>query len=179
MRIAAITRFKHADMYEAMKKLGWSYKELCKRSGVGCATIGQVILLLRRPTTKTNMKIHQAFLEEGIYLDILESWPEEFKGTQKSLTVVQFKEVESHTLCDTQNEIIEYNQDFLQKENLEIVLKKLNYREVKLLELMYLRDNKSASEVADILKVSSTRANQIHLEALRKLRHPNTIKLLK
>ena len=50
MRVTAITRFKHGNLWAALGKLNWSQAELARQSGISQQMIGRIINLQRRPT---------------------------------------------------------------------------------------------------------------------------------
>ena len=93
MKVTAETRFKHAGLRSALRRLNWSQSELARRVGCSPNYISFVIRLLNRPSAKYVQKIEQVFLDEGIVVDILEDWPETFRGFKKAPLVVQTNEV--------------------------------------------------------------------------------------
>ena len=94
MKVTAVTKFKQGDLYNALKKLGWSQAELARRAGVSQHVIGYALNLRNKPSSSRIAKIQKAFGEAGVFIDILAIWPEDFKGLNKSVTVEQTKEVE-------------------------------------------------------------------------------------
>jgi transcriptional regulator with XRE-family HTH domain len=52
MKIAAITRYKQGDLYEALKSLGWTQLELGRKVGLSIRRIQMAINMERRPSLK-------------------------------------------------------------------------------------------------------------------------------
>lgn len=94
MNITAITRFKHGDVYQLLKKLGWKQSDLAKKTGLHPSSIGGIINLKRRPTLEMARKIQNAFGEAGEFLDILQHWPELFDGNGKSFCIEQTRDID-------------------------------------------------------------------------------------
>ena len=99
MKIAAITKFKHGELWEALTKLNWSAKRLAKEVGVSDYTIYSVLNLRRRPTRIIADRIQRALGEAGIYLDVLELWPEAFEGLESN-ALVQYRDVSPSQLLE-------------------------------------------------------------------------------
>lgn len=94
MKIAAITKFKHGSLWEALRKAGWSQSELARRVGVTAGTIGIICNMRVRPSQALSDKIQEAFAAVGIYFDVLEAWPKEFRGLGKTPIIEQVKEID-------------------------------------------------------------------------------------
>lgn len=100
MRITAITRFKHGDLYAILQRLGWTQSELARKTGITPTKIGAIINLVRRPRIEEADAIQHALGEAGEYLDVLAEWPETFKGIRPGFRYVQSADVSVDALCD-------------------------------------------------------------------------------
>ena len=98
MKIAAITRYKHGAIFHALSQLGWSQSELARRVGVCPPTIGHYINMRQRPSQEMADRIQRVFGDEGLYVDVLGAWPEDFK-MKKAPVIVSYGEVEAHELA--------------------------------------------------------------------------------
>ena len=83
MKITALTRYKHGELYAVLKRLGWNQSELSRRSGLAATLVGRIINLQYRPSQKMADAIQKAIGEAGEFFDVLEQWPEDFKGLKK------------------------------------------------------------------------------------------------
>jgi transcriptional regulator with XRE-family HTH domain len=106
MNVAAITRFKQGDVFKAMHKLGWSQKELARRSGLSYGLVCDFLNMKRRPNEESANAIQRALAEENIYIDVTSVWPDSFKGFKKSPKVVQIQDVEPMQLEDLRQRYI-------------------------------------------------------------------------
>jgi len=97
MKIVSITRYKHGNLYQAIKQLGWNQSRLAEKSQLSPIIISDIINLKRRPTQKEANKIQTAFAAEGLYFDVLEEWPETFR-LKKSAINIQIEEVPLQSL---------------------------------------------------------------------------------
>jgi transcriptional regulator with XRE-family HTH domain len=99
MKITAVTRFKNGVIYETCQKLGWSTKELATRAGISYTGLINFVSLKKRIGEASLVKVQRAFGEAGIYVDLDDLCPEEFKGFGKSITLTQTQDVDtSHLL---------------------------------------------------------------------------------
>ena len=64
MKIAAITKFKVGEIYQALRRLGWTQKEFALRCGMTQNEIGGIINLKHKPTVERCDRM-QAVLEIG------------------------------------------------------------------------------------------------------------------
>jgi hypothetical protein len=98
MNVTAVTRFKHGDIYQLLKKLNWTQSELARRAVVHPTRISQIINLRKRPSVEIAQKIQNAFGEVGEFLDILAQWPELFKGLESPAVIEQTREIDIQSL---------------------------------------------------------------------------------
>jgi transcriptional regulator with XRE-family HTH domain len=83
MNITAITRYKHGDLYSVLQRIGWSQKDLARKTGIYAGLIGKIINLVRRPTAEQADAIQKAVGDAGEYIDVLSAWPESFEGLKR------------------------------------------------------------------------------------------------
>ena len=100
MKIAAITRFKVGELYQAIRKLGWTQSELARRAGSDASRIGEYINLKRKPTEEQANKIQAALAAAGVYIDVTAIWPESFKGFKRGLKIEQMADIAPEQLED-------------------------------------------------------------------------------
>jgi hypothetical protein len=100
MRIAAITKFKQGDIWEALRQLGWSVSKLADKSGLSKHLVYNTVNLTHAPTKRTAEAIQGALGEAGIYIDIEALFPETFKPLPKKFGVEQIRDVEPESLTD-------------------------------------------------------------------------------
>lgn len=98
MKVTAITRFKHGDLYAVLGRIGWNQAELARRTGLNAGTVGDIINLVRRPTTEQCDAIQKAVGSAGEYLDVLAEWPETFSGLKRGCKLEQTAEVDAARL---------------------------------------------------------------------------------
>jgi RNA polymerase sigma factor (sigma-70 family) len=180
MKVTAVTKFKQGDLYNALKKLGWTQAELAKRSGVSQQTIGHVLNLRNKPSPFNIDRIQKAFAKAGEYLDVLSIWPEDFKGLDKSVTVEQTKEVDlallgANTLVlhDTMKPNLDDARRLIEKS-----LAKLTEREANIIRWKHF-DGKDLNKIADDGKISRQSISTIYNRALRRLRCSTQEKILR
>lgn len=180
MRITAITRYKHGDLFNLLQKLGWSQSELSRRSGLSIHMVGRICNLQARPSVAQANAIQRAFGEQGEYFDVLECWPETFTGTKTPLRVLQTEEVDVEHLLEHQKELLLPSTSEVDLDELKIALDEVlstipeNHQQV--LKLRF--EGMTLDEVAEKMHLSRERVRQIEAAALRKMRHPERIKQL-
>jgi len=160
MKITAITRFKHAGLYAALKQLGWSQAELARRTGFSNGYIGNCINMVKRPLINVASKIQTVLGEMGIYIDVRAEWPEVFEGLKHGYHVEQTAEVEMESLEDHPEVLelpapeIEANFDTeLFTETVERVISRATPYQKDTFRRFYYGDE-TPSEIADRDKVS-------------------------
>ena len=171
MKVTAVTKFKQGDLYNALKKLGWTQTELAKRSGVSKHTIGYALNLRSKPSPFNIDRIQKALAKAGEYLDVLSIWPEDFKGLDKSVTVEQTKEVDialiganTPVLHDTMKPNFDDARKLIDETLSELTPKQASYiRETFL-------NGKTCQEAGKEVGKSSHNYSMLRNRALRKLR---------
>jgi DNA-directed RNA polymerase specialized sigma subunit len=188
MKITAITKFKHGGLWNALKKLGWSQKELAKRADIQLTAINEIVNLKRRPTKKQAEDIQRVFGKEGFYLDPLEEWPETFQGFRKKIQIEQTREVTKKQLEATQAfyDQLEWNpREESQKEILQAVqmaMEELPAKEKAVLKMRHgfestpltLKEcgGKLRATTLKIWQIQERAHNKLRKKLRRKLRHP-------
>lgn len=172
MNIAAQTRFKHGGLYSALKQLGWSQAELARRTEMHQTRIGEIINLRRRPKQGIAYKIEAAFGEEGICLDILEEWPQEFKGFKKSPTVTQYKEVPLDNLLQMDEPVSQLisSEDAMDYDYIHEQISKLPELDQYVFNEFYFKE-RSQSEVAECMGKCTSWTMTRFKAAMNKLYH--------
>lgn len=117
MRVVALTKFKHGDLFHALQKLGWSQSDLAKNSGVAVGRVCDITNLKYPPNKEEAEKIQKTFALYDVYFDILEAWPQGFKGfvgRKKSLTLISEFECNASDIAEeTIAHIPPPDQDFI------------------------------------------------------------------
>jgi RNA polymerase sigma factor (sigma-70 family) len=169
MKVTAITKFKLAILYQAVAKIGWTQSELARQSGLGAPEVGEIINMKRRPNEREAQAIQMALGKGGVYIDILEVWPESFRGFKQRVVLEQTQDVPVDRLIDyaDQHALNEYNFD---KDSLEAAMQVLDQRERAVVERYYL-EGKTTQDTGKSLGVSRERVHQLLKRALRKMRH--------
>jgi RNA polymerase sigma factor (sigma-70 family) len=175
MKITAITKFKHGELFAILKKLGWSQSELARRAGVDAGAIGKVINLHKRPSKGIATAIQRAIGEAGEYLDVLEQWPETFVGITKGTTYELTKDIGFESLIECPEAMLIPARDSCDNQELAGVLnealKELTPRERRAIEMIFY-EGKTLQQSGDELSVTRERVRQIEHRAIRRLRHP-------
>jgi transcriptional regulator with XRE-family HTH domain len=163
MRIAALTRFKHGAMLEAMRAVGWSQRKLAQEVGIHQTAMGDYINLKRKPNAKMLDRIQAAFGRAGHYVDVTEWFPEKFVGFKQRIEVVEVREIDHLQLESNTDERMIYLEDSMSC---------LTDRERKVVELRQegLMFKQIGSKISPRFPVSRARVQQIHCKAMRKLR---------
>ena len=60
MKITAVTKFKHGELYAMLQRVGWKQSDLARNSGLSENRIGEIINLQRRPIQKEADAIQRA-----------------------------------------------------------------------------------------------------------------------
>jgi len=179
MKITAVTKLKQGDLWESIKRLGWSQSELARRCGTDNTSIGNVINLKKRPSEDLANKIQKAFAEAGEYVDITSVWPESFEGFKSIQVFEQTKDIDvSFLLPRNQDPLLalEYKE---QSEFVEKALQTLTEKQREIIESRFY-DGKTHAEVSRGLNVSKTYTNLVERKALMKLWYDRkTRKMLK
>lgn len=180
MKITAITRYKHGELYAILRRIGWTQSELSRQTGIHPATIGNIINLAKRPTAEQADAIQKALGIAGEYLDVLAEWPETFEGLKPGYRREQTADVPLERLLDhpevMQLAAPEYEDDGLE-ERVEDAMSKLSPRHRFVLRERFWNGELLAT-IARRTKTSRERVQQIEAAALRELRHPARLKSL-
>jgi RNA polymerase sigma factor (sigma-70 family) len=182
MKITAITRYKHGELYAILQRIGWNQSELARKTGLSNSVIRDTINLVRRPTAEQADAIQKAIGAAGEYLDVLSEWPETFAGLKRGYKFQQTAEVEMDRLLDhpeaLQIAAPEYKDNDELHECLESLISKMpNQIQIVLRERFW--NGKTHEEIGDEVNVSRGRVQQIESKALRMLRHPTCIRKLR
>lgn len=181
MKITAITRYKHGELYAILQRLGWTQSELARQTGLRSGTIGDIINLVKRPTVEQADAIQKAVGTAGEYLDVLSEWPETFEGLKRGYKREQTAEVPMERLID-HPEVLQLaapetsSEDGLE-ERMESVIGELpKQAQIVLHERFW--NGQTLEATGQRLKRTRDRVRQIEAKALRMLRHPTRIKRL-
>jgi len=178
MKVTAITRFKHGEIHERLKRLGWTQWDLARKSGLGIGTTRDVINLVRRPTIEQATAIQKAFGEAGDYFDVLAEWPETFAGMARGYKLEQTTEVEMENLLSCREAMMlpapQNDSDTTAvDEALEAHISELGPLASEVIRLRFWHNN-SLAEVARKTNRSGDSVRRIEARALRKLRNQTT-----
>lgn len=174
MKIAAITRFKHGALWQALKKLGWSQSELARRCNFNASRMGRIINLLERPTQKLADTIQKVLAEEGIYIDPITEWPETFRGLPIRVCIEQTREVDVLELEAAQvfyDQLADRQQNDWASDVIRPLLGALNDRERSVIDQRFglAGEPKTAEQLARKYGVRRQQIYNIEAKALRKL----------
>lgn len=177
MKITAITKYKHGELHAALTRLGWSIAELARRCKATHSNVCAVINLKLRPSPKLANKIQMALGEEGIFLDVLEQWPEAFK-IRRRFVRIETMDIPMERLIGCREAMMvlapEQNKEEDWSVSINGILETLTERQrLVIVERFY--NSNSLEGVANKLGLTCERVRQIEAKALRKLRHPERI----
>lgn len=183
MKVTAITRFKHGEIFERLKRLGWTQSDLARKAGLSVSTTNNIINLIRRPTIEQATAIQKAFGEAGDYFDVLAEWPETFAGLKRGYKREQTAEVEMENLlsCREAMMIPAPEVDIEARElddSLESILDELTENQATVIRMRYW-GNFTTAQVAKKIGLCEGSVYQIQGSAMRKMRkHERIQKLL-
>lgn len=177
MKIAAITRFKHGVIYEALNKLGWTQIELARRTGIHQSRISAYLNLRCAPSEAAARRIQNAFGEAGLFVDVENAWPEGFKGLARAPVIAEVREVADKLFLQDETGLSQHalgytvQFDGLTMPDLQRFMEEvLSERERIVLEARFY-EGKTLDEVARKLGLQSREhIRLIQNEALKKLR---------
>lgn len=181
MKITAITRYKHGNLYEALKKLGWTQSDLAERAGLSAGTIGHIINLIRRPNEEQANAIQRAFGEAGVYMDVMQEWPETFRGLMPGYKREQSADVPMESLLD-HPEVLRLEApapdiDIDATETIVGVLSELSPQQQLVIKERYFR-GKTYQEIGDQIGICKMMVRNYEQQALRRLRNTRRIRVL-
>lgn len=177
MKITAITKFKHGELYAMLQRVGWTQADLARHSNLAPSRIGEIINLKRRPIQKEAEAIQMALGTVGQYLDVLSEWPETFIGLRRGYRREQTIDVPMERLLDHPEVFqIAAPEDYVDEgidleKRVESVISKIPKRYLMVLRKRFW-ENKTLKQVGKELKVTRGRIATIESAALRLLRHP-------
>lgn len=200
LRITAVSKLKHADLWEAAKRLG-GQAALARALGVQATVLGTWINLKDFPRRKLKrnglptrpdsyFESLDAALAEHVGKGLDELFPDELQDAEAFLnagkTIEQTASIPVQALISyagTTRERLTYDQDAVDesldrealKSRMSKVLETLSYSEREIIKLRYGFDegySYTLEDVAHIFKVSRGRIRQIEAKAVRKLQQP-------
>jgi RNA polymerase sigma factor (sigma-70 family) len=181
MKITAITRYKHGELYEILNRVGWTQSELARQTNIRVTQISDIINLVRRPTIEQADAIQAAFGTVGEYLDVLTEWPETFLGIKRGYKRETTAEVPMERLLDhaevLQISAPEYEDNDLE-ERMEYVMSCLPNRSRTVLRERFW-NGKTFKQIGKEIKITPSRVSAIVGIAIRMLRHPMMIRKLR
>ena len=183
MKITAITRYKHGELYAILQRIGWTQSELARQTDLRIGTIGDIINLVKRPTVEQADAIQKAVGTAGEYLDVLSEWPETFEGLKRGYKLEQTAEVEMENLLDCREAMMlpapePTLEDAVHLEDaMESAMSDLTKQQKFVLKHRFWKDE-TLEEVGNKLGRTEDRVRQIEAKALRMLRHPKRLQKL-
>lgn len=177
MRIVAVTEFKHGDLYDALKSLGWSQAELARRSKVTPQMIGRILNLRQRPSKDMANRIQVAFSEGGHYLDILETWPELFSGFQETPIVEHIRDVDfGKMIGHSPTPLLAIEKDE-RDEAIRQIIKTLTPIQQEVIESRIFK-RETLEEIGNRRGVTREWVRKIEEKAIRNMQHPERRKIV-
>ena len=161
MKIAAVVKIKHGEIWRALETLGWSQTELARQSGIQSSRVGEIVNLKRRPSENEVKKIELAFLTEGLIVDVIREWPELFTSRGKSITY--YKDIESDRLLSGNQSMSLEN-----KEMVQMLFDKLSLLEVDII-MMNRVEGIPLAEVARKHNHTAANVSRISIELNKKI----------
>ncbi len=174
MKITAVTKFKHGELYAMLQRVGWKQSDLARNSGLSENRIGEIINLQRRPIQKEADAIQRALGTVGEYLDVLSEWPETFVGLKRGYRREQTIDVPMERLLDhpeaLQIAAPEYQDDGIE-ERVKSVISKLPERNRQIL-IKRFWENKKLEEISNEIGVGKQQVHNLEKRSIRMLMHP-------
>jgi transcriptional regulator with XRE-family HTH domain len=176
MKITAVTRYKHGNIYALLKKLNWTQKDLAEKSGLSIFIIGRIINLIRRPLPEQADAIQKAFGEAGEYLDVLSEWPESFAGFKRGFKIEQTADVEMENLLGCSEAMLlpaPSPDDTTELDKaIEANVESLGDYHAPVIRARFW-EGKTLAEIAARYRKFPETIRMVETKALRKLRHPS------
>lgn len=174
VKITAITKYKHGELYAILKRINWTQAELARRTNVSATRIGEIINLKRRPTQSEADAIQKAIGTAGEYFDVLSEWPEAFAGLKKGYRSEQTVDIPMDRLIDhpevLQIAAPEYAENDLEGRVSSAMLTMRPNDKVVLVKRFW--ENKTHEEIASEMNISRGRVHSIEKRALQCLNLP-------
>lgn len=181
MKITAITRYKHGELYAILQRIGWTQSELSRQTGIRVGSIGDIINLVKRPTPEQADAIQKAVGTAGEYLDVLAEWPETFEGLKRGYKLEQTADVEMENLIGCREALMlpapEVEDTTELDGAIEAVMSDLTPREKAVLKDRFW-NGLTLEQTGEKYRVGGQRIRGIQEHALRRLRHPERMKKL-
>lgn len=188
MLVTAITRYKHGALYTALKNLGWSQMELSRRTGLSYSCISEIINMRRRPDPQQAEAIQQALGDAWEDFDMMEQWPETFRGFNAPMKIEQTADVPEALLIGDMARFADSlglpAPEAILEIDIEVMGAALRKEMVKLpkneemtLRGLYL-EGKTHQEVADELHLDSHYVRTLEVTALKHMRDPSKMSQL-
>lgn len=181
MKITAITKYKHGELYEILKRIGWSQAELARQTDLSIWKIGDIINLVKRPTAEQADAIQRAVGTAGEYLDVLSEWPETFEGLKRGYKREETSEVELETLIGNRDAMMLKAPESEDTTDLDSALEQV-IAELKPREQAVIKDRfwngLTIEQAGKKHRVTGQRIRDIEVHAIRRLRHPEKMKKL-
>jgi transcriptional regulator with XRE-family HTH domain len=188
VKISAITRFKHGALWGALKRLNWTQTDLAKKCGVSIGTISRIMLLKERPSQRLADVLQSVLGGAGVYIDVTQEWPESFRGLPHGAVVEQTRDIDASQLdayrCfydSLEKEAV--NEDrLLMRDRVRAALNTLDDREKQVIVARFGLDADTPMTLEDTgrkFRVTRERVRQMEAKAIRKLRHPRRMAIIK
>lgn len=176
MEIAGTTTIKHAGLWRALQRLGWSQADLARASGLRQTDICTVVNMKRRPPEKMRLAIESSLAKQGIGIDLFEDWPEDFKGFGRTRRVTNFVIVEDRQLIDEASlrlppPQMEHMEGKELADTVAECLDSLTPRQREAIDLRFF-EGKTYEEAGRIMGLSRERVRQLEDQGLKALRRP-------
>ena len=177
MKITAITKYKHGELYAIIQRIGWTQSELARQTKMSASQIGDIINLVKRPTPEQADAIQNAVGTAGEYLDVLSEWPETFAGLKRGYRLEQTAEMPMERLLD-HPEVLQIaapeEGDNNLDERMASAIETLPKRVQTVLRERFW-NGKTLEATGKRLKRTRDRVRQIEAKGLRMLRHPTRL----
>jgi len=169
MNITATVKLRHGDLWTCLRKVGWSQAEMARRAGCSTADLGRIVNLQHRPSQKLADAIQLALGKEGVYLDVLESWPDSFNGFgHKSPVIESTADVPEQALMSSRSPCLTELHRRELAEALDRVKETLTEKEQIVMECY--RDGLTLDETGKVIGRTNARAWEITHNIIRKCR---------
>lgn len=177
VNIAAITKFKHGDFWKALSEANITSTKLAELCGVTVSAITSVLNLNRRPSEKLANKIQLELGKLGVFVDVLECWPETFIGLKRGHKRVDFADIDFLEIGSCR-EALQIAESSITSESISdeaaaaicLEIEKLPKRHGAVLRMRFF-EGKTLDETGARLRVTRERIRQMEAKAIRMLRN--------
>ena len=179
-----IVKLKNNQLVERREAYGLSVKAFCEKFDLPYQSYLYLETLhdsplLKKKSGETAWKPLALRISDlhRVHPDVL--WPDAMLAVEKSRTELRMSAEDAFTLAsaDSRSQIDHVMRSQLEATVAEVV-GTLSKREQEVIEMLY-GDNLTLAQAADNLDVCTERCRQIEAKALRKLRHPSRVKILR